>query len=150
MYVFDYASTPLGDVDSRVEFRASASNFSDGEQSSGGDTDGVPVAFGDSGGVIGVLEGQIVYRASFVRADGDRLMGRPAGWLPRRRVLFLHGGSTALPFRGRGIHTAGVHWLQRNARGLDVAHAVCVVHADNLPARRSVERLGFRVVGEAP
>ena len=97
--------------------------------------------------VVGVTNGRQVYRFWYVRRTGEQIHGAPSDWRPRGRVLFLHGGYTEPAFRGRGIHTAAVQWLLARERGSGVAHALCVVHADNFMAIRAVERVGFRPLG---
>lgn len=147
MYVFDYDGTPLSKLESDVEFREILQN--EVEQTCG--TEHLESTAGrapeESGSIVGLMNGKIVYRASYVRADPCRLNGAPSGWSPRGRVLFLHAGSTEPEYRGRGIHSAATRWLMTNERGPGVAHAVCVVHADNFAARRTVERAGFRQLG---
>lgn len=146
LYVFDYASRPVPEVDSPVEFRAiGAADLAVGRD--GHLLASSNAAQSESGDVVGVLDGRVVYRAGFVCAESNRLHAIPEGLLPSGRVLYLHGGTTEPAFRGQGIHSAGARWLLRHARGLDVAHAVCMVHADNVAARRTVERLGFQLVG---
>lgn len=101
---------------------------------------------GETGCIVGLVEGAMVYHAWYVRADGRQMQGVPPTWTPRGRVLFLHDGYTEPGFRGQGIHTAATFWLLDRERGTDVAHAVCVVHADNVAAARAVERAGFRAL----
>jgi RimJ/RimL family protein N-acetyltransferase len=140
MYVFDYDRVPLSKLESAVQFREVADAAADGEP--------VPVTAGEERGeVIGMLDGVTVYRAWYVRAEASRVHGAPRSWSPRGRVLFLHGGTTDPKFRGRGVHSAATRWLLNNERAPGVAHAACFVHADNLAARRTVERAGFRLVG---
>ena len=100
-----------------------------------------------SGQVVGLLKGQTVYRVSYVRGAGAELRALPDGFQPRDRVVLLHDGYTEPEFRNRGIHAAALRWLIDRERSAGVEQAVCVVRADNLIARRAVEKLGFRCVG---
>lgn len=102
---------------------------------------------GNSGCVIGTLFGRQVYHVWYVRGDGDRLHGLPTGWRPRGPVLFLHGGYTEPEFRARGIHSAALRWLLAREHGSGTTHAIGVVNADNVPALRAVESVGFRIIG---
>jgi len=116
------------------------------EVSSAGGSTGSPVLDG-ARCVVGVVGGRQVYRFWYVRRAGDQIHGAPPGWRPRGDVLFLYDGYTEPAYRGRGIHTAAVEWLLTRERGAGVAHAVCVVHADNFMATRAVQRVGFRPLG---
>jgi hypothetical protein len=100
----------------------------------------------DTGCIVGLLDGRLIYHAWYVRADGDKMRALPPNWHPRGRVLFLHDGFTEPGFRGRGIHTAATFWLLDRERNTDVLHAICVVHGDNVAASRAVERAGFRML----
>ena len=147
LYVFDLAALPPAAAPaSRVQFRelspTEVRELSD-RLGAGGRTlrDQLPEG---AGCIVGLLNGAKVYHAWYVRGRGEEMRGVPAGWRPRGRVLFLHDGYTEPAFRGRGIHTAATYWLLDRERGSDVAHAVCVVHAENLVAARAVERVGFR------
>jgi ribosomal protein S18 acetylase RimI-like enzyme len=140
MYVFDYEGAKLSRLESLVEFREAPKDSLGREN--------LPADAGEErGAVVGLLDGVTVYRASYVRAEANRLRNAPKSWSPRGRILFLHGGTTEPEFRRRGVHSAATRWLLNNERASDVAHAVCFVHADNLAARRTVEGAGFRLVG---
>jgi GNAT superfamily N-acetyltransferase len=150
MYVCDLPDRPPAMISiPGVEFRELSSEEI---RSQAADFDGGAVASGSraldgAACVVGVIDGRQVYRFWYVRRAGDQIHGAPSDWRPRGRVLFLHGGYTEPAFRGRGIHTAGVQWLLDRERGSGVAHALCVVHADNFMATRAVERVGFRSLG---
>jgi len=150
MYVLDLPDRPPSTARiPGVEFRELSSDEvrqHAAELSSGGvaPSSGVPDG---SACVVGVIDGRPVYRFWYVRRTGDQIHGAPSDWRPRGRVLFLHGGYTEPAFRGRGIHTAAVDWLLDRERGSGVAHALCVVHADNFMATRAVQRVGFRPLG---
>lgn len=101
----------------------------------------------ERGQAVGLIDGKVVYRVSYVRGAGQRLRGLPAGWEPRHRVILLHDGYTEPQFRNRGIHSAALRWLLARARAEQIEQAVCVVRADNPIARRAVTQLGFRCVG---
>lgn len=149
LYVCDAGTVPAGDLPSGVMFRELPPNEClDAPEIWNGPA--APPGSGaaqDHGCLVGLLGGRVVYRAWFIRADGEQLRDRASGWSPAGPILFLHGGTTEPRFRGRGIHTAATRWLLRHARDLNAAHVVCVVHADNVAARRTVERAGFRVIG---
>jgi len=147
MYVYDFGSNGTGLVDTPVRFEELTPDEirDQGDALSRG---GRPAPNGgDTGCVVGTLSGRQVYHVWYVRGDGARLHGLPPGWQPRGRVLFLHGGYTEPDSRSRGIHTAALRWLLARERHTDTAHAVGVVNADNVPARRAVESAGFHVVG---
>jgi GNAT superfamily N-acetyltransferase len=94
-----------------------------------------------------MLDGREVYHVWYVRGDGARLHGAPGQWCPDGRVLFLHDGFTEPAFRARGIHSAALRWLLARERDTETSHAVGVVHAKNVAARRAVESAGFRFLG---
>ncbi len=152
MYVYDFESTRSSLPDTSVRFeeltrdeirKRAASLVAGGETSPAPNCD-------DMGCVVGTLSGHQVYHVWYVRGDGTRLHDLPAGWRPRGTVLFLHGGYTEPEFRGRGIHCAALRWLLARELSSGTAHALGVVNADNVPALRAVESVGFRAVGRVP
>jgi RimJ/RimL family protein N-acetyltransferase len=149
MYVYDFGAASLGSADTPVRFTELTPDEIRERQTTlraGGQTIALADT-GESGCVAGTLAGRLVYHVWYVRADGTHMQRLPNAWRPRGRVLFLHGGFTHPEFRGRGIHSAALRWLLARDQRSDVAHAVGVVNADNEPARRAVEAVGFRAVG---
>jgi ribosomal protein S18 acetylase RimI-like enzyme len=144
-YALDIETAPAPATNSPAEFRE-LSSIANGV-GTGGSEDEAPSQGLEGGQVVGMIDRSIVYRVSYVRGDGGRLQGLPAGWQPRSRVILLHDGYTDPAFRGRGVHSAALRWLLARAREEGIEQAVCVVHADNPIARRSVTQLGFRCVG---
>ena len=148
MYVCDFESMSTSVARTTVQFeeltaqeiRERAANLKSGGEA-------IPPNGNDMGCVVGTLSGRQVYHVWYVRGDGSRLRGLPAGWRPRGNVLFLHGGYTEPEFRARGIHTAALRWLLARERDCGTAHAIGVVNRDNVPALRAVESVGFRAVG---
>jgi GNAT superfamily N-acetyltransferase len=100
----------------------------------------------DAGCLVGLIADRVVYRVFYVRVRAEQLRDLPPDWTPRGRVLFVHGGHTDEAFRGRGIHTAALQQLIDRQRGTEVAHIVGIVDAGNAPARRTLERQGFRAL----
>ena len=146
--VFDLQATPTPGDNCGVEFRElTVEEIRKRRESLGPGVDTQLSENDDSGCVVGMLAGQQVYHAWYIRGDGSRLHGIPGDWTPQGRVLFLHDGYTEPEFRGRGIHSAATRWMLARERGTDVTHAVCVVHADNVAAHRAVRKLGFRALG---
>jgi len=149
MYVYDFDAESLGSSDTPVRFTELTPDEIRERQATlrgGGET--IDLAdTGESGCVVGTLDGRQVYHVWYLRAEGAHMRGVPDAWRPRGRILFLHGGFTHPEFRGRGIHSAALRWLLARDHRSDVAHAVGVVNADNEPARRAVEAAGFRAVG---
>jgi RimJ/RimL family protein N-acetyltransferase len=149
MYIYDFGEASLGSVDTPVRFTELTLDEIRERQASlraGGEMITLSDA-GESGCVVGTLSGRQVYHVWYLRASGTHMQGLPNGWRPRGRVLFLHGGFTHPEFRRRGIHSAALRWLLARDHRSGVAHAVGVVNADNVPARRAVEAVGFRAVG---
>jgi ribosomal protein S18 acetylase RimI-like enzyme len=148
LLVFDLNGPALAEVYGSVEFRElTAAEIAERRASLGPGVATPAPSDADSGCIVGVQAGRQVYHAWYIRGDGSRLHGAPGGWKPSGRVLFLHDGFTEPEFRGRGIHSAATRWMLARERGTDVAHAVCVVHADNAAAQHVVRKLGFRRVG---
>ena len=149
MYAYDFESPSPSVTDTPVRFdelttdeiREHAARLK-----AGGEVVSLPNGK-EMGCVVGTLSGRQVYHVWYVRADGTRLRDLPDGWRPRGTVLFLHGGYTEPEFRARGIHTAALRWLLARERGSDMSHAIGVVNADNEPALRAVESVGFRMIG---
>jgi GNAT superfamily N-acetyltransferase len=149
MYVYDFESTRSSSQDTSVRFEELTRDEIRERAASliaGGAALPAPNG-GDMGCVVGTLSGRQVYHVWYVRGDGTRLHDLPAGWRPRGSVLFLHGGYTEPEFRGRGIHCAALRWLLARELDSGTAHAIGVVNADNVPALRAVESVGFRAVG---
>jgi GNAT superfamily N-acetyltransferase len=149
VYVYDFGSAPVGTPDSLVQFNELTADEIRDRASTlvmGGESTLVPNA-GNAGCVVGTLSGRTVYHVWYVRGDGARLQDVSTGWRPRGRVLFLHGGYTEPEFRARGIHSAALRWLLAREGACETAHAIGVVNADNVPAQRAVESVGFRAVG---
>jgi hypothetical protein len=149
LYVYDFAAAPVSTPDSPVHFNELTPDEIRDRASMlvmGGESTMAPNAH-DAGCVVGTLSGRNVYHVWYVRGDGARLHGLPTDWRPRGRVLFLHGGYTEPEFRARGIHSAALRWLLARERACETAHAIGVVNADNVPAQRAVESVGFRAVG---
>jgi GNAT superfamily N-acetyltransferase len=149
MYAYDFASPPARIADTSVRFdeltadeiRAQAASLK-----AGGEVLSLPNG-ADAGCVVGTLSGRQVYHVWYVRGDSTRLRDLPVDWRPEGRVLFLHGGYTDPEFRARGIHTAALRWLLAREHGSSTAYAIGVVNANNAPALRAVESVGFRVIG---
>jgi ribosomal protein S18 acetylase RimI-like enzyme len=138
-YALELDALPRSSADPRLEFRELLPN---------GDVAATAVGVGvESGCVVGSLAGNQVYRVSYVRGDAEQLYGLPPHWRPRGRVILLHDGYTEPAFRNRGIHSAALRWLLDRERSADVVQAVCVVHADNFVAQRTVTRMGFQCLG---
>ena len=143
MYVFDYHACEIAHIESAIEFRELAFE----EARSRAAKSGVDTFLGESGCVVGMLDGREVYHVWYVRGDGARLHGAPGQWRPDGRVLFLHDGFTDPAFRARGIHSAALRWVLARERDTETSHAVGVVQAKNVAARRAVESAGFRFLG---
>lgn len=149
IYVFDYAVAPLASCKSAVTFReVSPQELASGRSGHVADPPTESPDF-ERGWIVGMLEGRKVYHASYVRADGAQFRDFSKGWRPSGRVLFLHDGFTEPEVRGRGVHSAATAWLLEHAHRPDIAHAVCLIRADNPAARRAVAKAGFRPVGRA-
>ena len=149
VFVFDYDSTPVDARASSTTFRElSAEEIRSGRFEVG---EAPPICREDtveSGCIVGMIDDQQVYHAWYIRSDSARIRDLPASWHASGPILFLHDGTTEPAFRHRGIHSAATRWLLQREKGSRVKHAVCVVHADNRAARRTVQRAGFHVVGQ--
>ena len=151
VYVFDFSSAKLPDVNSPVDFRELTRDEIDARRASlGAGARTWQPALLESGCVLGTIGGQQVYHAWYIRGEPSAVKGLPAEWKPTGRVLFLHDGVTEPAFRRQGIHSAATRWLLAREQGLDTAHALAIVHADNPAARRAVAKAGFRFVGRVP
>lgn len=148
VYVFDFSSANLPEVNSPVVFRELTRDEIDARRASlgAGGRSWQPSSL-ESGCVLGTIDGQQVYHAWYIRGEASAVKGLPAEWTPTGRVLFLHDGVTEPAFRRQGIHSAATRWLLARERDMDTAHALAVVHADNAAAQRAVVKAGFRFVG---
>jgi RimJ/RimL family protein N-acetyltransferase len=148
VFVLDIAACPRGELPSTVEFRELTRQEILQQRAALGPGAATLIS-GDleSGCVIGMVGDRRAYHAWYIRGDSRYLHGLPGEWRPNGRVLFLHDGYTEPEFRERGIHSAATRWLLQRERGSGLTHAVCVVHADNPAAQRSVKKIGFRCIG---